>query len=170
MTDSSLSALRQLLLDRYDEFKARLTHRLGSADLAGDALHDTWLRLARTEAVGAVQRPSSYLFRIILNVAQDNRSSEKRHLTVTEIENLLDLADDTPHPAEVAEARSDLQAFETILAELPPLRRAILLAARLDKMPRQQIAEQLGISIRLVSKELRLAHEYCVARRKELEG
>ncbi|MBB4199986.1 RNA polymerase subunit sigma-70 [Rhodoblastus sphagnicola] len=169
MTDANLVKLRRLFLDRYDNLKAKLTQRLGSADLAGDALQDTWIKLARTETVGIVQSPSSYLFRVILNVARDNRRAEKRHLTAMEIESLLDLADDTPHPAQVAEARSELHAFEAVLAELPPLRRAILLAARVDNLPRQEIADRLGISLRLVSKELRLAHEYCVARRKEMK-
>jgi RNA polymerase sigma factor (sigma-70 family) len=168
MTDAALAALRRLFLERYDDLKSRLTRRLGSADLAGDALQDTWLRLARAETVGAMHSPTSYLFRIVLNVAQDNRRAEKRHLTSMEIESLLYIADDTPQPAQVAEARSDLRAFEAVLAELPPLRRAILLAARLDNLPLQEIADRLGISLRLVSKELRLAHEYCVTRRKEM--
>lgn len=170
MTEATVAALRRLFLDRYDDLKARLTNRLGSSDLAGDALQDTWLRLARADVTHAVRNPSSYLFRTILNVAQDQRRSEKRHLLAVEIESLLSLADDMPDPAQVAEARSDLRVFEAILAELPPRRRAILLAVRLDNLPLQEVANRLGVSLRLVSKELRLAHEYCVARRKELKG
>ncbi len=169
MNETNLVALRQLFLDRYDDLKQRLTRRLGSADLAGDALQDTWLRLAQTEAMDAVHSPKSYLFRIAFNMAQDRRRSEKRHLTVEEVSSLLELADDAPNPAEIAEARSDLYAFQMVLAELPTRRRAILLAARVDNLPRQEIAERLGVSRRLVSKELRLAHEYCVARRAQIK-
>jgi RNA polymerase sigma-70 factor (ECF subfamily) len=167
MTQVALAALRQLFLESYNDLKARLTRQLGSADLAGDALQDTWLRLARTESVVSVSSPRSYLYRIVLNVAQDNRRTEKRHLTVAEITGLLDVADGMPDPAQVTEARSDLEAFEKVLAELPPRRRAILLAARLDNLQLQEIADRLGISLRLVSKELRLAHEYCVSRSNE---
>ncbi len=81
MTDVTLAALRQLLVDRYDDLKARLAHRLGSADLAADALQDTWLRLARTDVVGVVRSPDNYLFRTVLNVAEDQRRSRSRHLT-----------------------------------------------------------------------------------------
>lgn len=168
MTKVTLAALRQLFLERYDELRGRLTRRLGSADLAGDALQDAWLRLARTETIGTVRSPDSYLLRIALNAAQDRRRAEKRYLTAVEIDSLLNLADDTPEPAQVAEARSDLQALEAVLAELPARRRTILLAARVDDMPRQEIADRLGISLRLVSKELQLAHEYCVVRRRQL--
>lgn len=169
MTETSLTALRQLFLERYDELKSRLTQRLGSADSAGDVLQDAWVRLARKDAIGSVHNPGSYLLRIVLNVAEDRRRAERRYLTAVEVESLLHLADETPDPARTVEARSDLRALSAVLAELPVRRRVILLAARLDNMPRQEIANRLGISLRLVSKELQLAHEYCVARRLEMK-
>jgi RNA polymerase sigma-70 factor (ECF subfamily) len=171
MSETTLPAvLRRLFLDRYDELKVRLTQRLGSADLATEVLQDTWLRLSHREPIGPVRDPVSYLFRMVLNVVQDRKRSEKRHLSAVEIENLLHLADTEPNPAEVAEARSDLRALALVLAELPPRRREILLAARLDDMPRDEIAARFGISPRLVFKELRLAHEYCLARMTRLKG
>ncbi|MGY3608187.1 sigma-70 family RNA polymerase sigma factor [Bradyrhizobium sp. Leo121] len=169
MTDAALSTLRRLFIDRYDDLKARLTKRLGSADLAGDALHDTWVRLSRADSVGVVQSPDSYLFRAVLNAAEDQRRADKRHLTAIEIDSLFDLADETPGPEQALQARSDLQTFESVLAELPPRRRAILLARRLDGLSREEIAARLGVSIRLVTKELRLAHEHCVARFRNLQ-
>ncbi len=99
MTDQGVSILRRLFLDRYDDLKARLTRRLGSADLAGDAMQDTWLRLARTESIGAVQSPRSYLFRIALNVAEDRRRMElRRPVLAVEIDSLLEVPDDAPTP------------------------------------------------------------------------
>src|SRR5262245_57913691 len=106
MTETNLAALRQLFLDRYDDLKLRLTRRLGSADLAGDVLQDTWLRLSRTESMGTVRSPGSYLFRMVLNVVQDRKRSDKRYLSAVEIDGLLHLTDSEPNPAEVAEARS----------------------------------------------------------------
>lgn len=168
MSDGGITALRRVFLDRYDDLRKRLTPRLGSADLASDALQETWLRLSRLDAGTVVKSPGSYLFRTVLSVAFDQRQSEKRHLTAVEVENLLNLADDVPDPHEVAQARSDLRALKAVLAELPARRRAILLAARVDGLALQDIATKLGVSLRLVSKELRLAHEYIVARRDEL--
>lgn len=169
MSETTLGALRQLLVDRYDEIKAKLARRIGSTDLAGDALQDAWLRLTSTETVGPVRSLESYLFRTVLNVAQERRRSERRQLSAVEIQKLLFLADETPDPAQTAEARSQLKVLETILSELPPRRRLILLMARMDGLPRQEIADRLGISLRLVSKELNLAHEYCVVRRIQMK-
>jgi RNA polymerase sigma-70 factor (ECF subfamily) len=170
MNDRGVSTLRRLFLDRYDDLKAGLTKRLGSADLAGDAMQDTWLRLARTESIGVVQSPRSYLFRIALNVAEDRRLMEKRRpVSAVEIESLLELPDDAPTPEQTMVARSDLAAFKAIVDELPRRRRAIFLAARFGNVSRQEIADRMGISLRLVAKELQLAIEHCVARYKELE-
>jgi len=164
MTETTLVGLRRLLLDRYDDLSARLTRRLGSAELASDALQDTWLRLAHAETIGHVRNPASYLFRIVCNVARDRQTSDRRLLAAVEIDSMFNLADEAPDPAHVAEMRSDLKKLEAVMAELPERRREILLAARLDNMPHQEIADRLGISLRLVSKELKLAHEYCLLR------
>ena len=115
-----------------------------------------------------MKSPNSYLFRTVLNVAFDLYQSEKRHLSALEIEGLLDLADDMPDPLRITQARADLRAMKAVLTELPARRRAILLAARVDGLSLQESATKLGVSLRLVSKELRLAHEYIVARREEL--
>ena len=168
MTETSLPVLRQLLLTRYDELKARLTQRLGSSDLAADAVQDTWLRLHHAESIGSVVSPVNYLFRIALNIARDRLVSERRYLTAVQIEQLLDFADESADPASLAETRSDLQLVERLISELPSRQREILVAARLDGLPRREIAERLGISLSLVEKELKLAHQYCMARRDQL--
>lgn len=170
MTDHASTNLRRQFLERYDDLKARLTKRLGSNDLADDAMQDTWLRLAHTEFVGAVQRPRSYLFRMALNVAIDRRRMELRRPTsAVEIEKLLEIADDMPTPEKIVLARSELEHFKAIVNELPPRRRMVFMAARFGNASRQEIADRMGISLRLVAKELQLALEHCVARYEELE-
>lgn len=169
MSDHALNSIRRLFVDGYDDLKRRLTERLGSADLAGDAMHDAWLRLEKAESIGIVQSPGNYLFRVMLNAADDQRRMQKRYASAIEIDSLLELADDTPTPEEAALARSDLDAFKAVLAQLPARRRAIFLAARVGNIPRQEIADRLGVSRRLVAKELLLAHEFCVAHFREMK-
>ncbi|MGO4683994.1 RNA polymerase sigma factor [Hyphomicrobium sp. 2TAF46] len=170
MSDNPLTIMRRLFVDGYDELKARLTQRLGSADLAGDAMHDAWLRLARADSVGAVQSPANYLFRVVLNVADDHRRREKRHRSAIDIEDALEVPDEAATPEEILLAQSDLAAFQAILEELPERQRTIFLAARIGNMPRQEIADRLGISRRSVAREILLAHKHCLARYLELKG
>lgn len=164
MTDASLALLRQLLLQRYAELKSRLARHLGSSDLASEALQDTWLRLERTDGIAAVQSHDAYLFRVALNLARDRQRREARRLSTNEVATLLTIVDEAPDAEQVAMARSDLRALEAVIAELPPRQRAILLAARLDGLPRREIAKRYRISTRLVQRELQEAQDYCAAR------
>jgi RNA polymerase sigma factor (sigma-70 family) len=167
VTEPSLALVRQFLIDRYDELKYRLTLRLGSSDLAGDALQDAWLNIQRVTKLGAIRNPGSYIFRVAMNAARDRmRDPNTRILSVAEVEGLLEIADEAPGPAETVEAQSDWRVLVTILQELPPRRREILIMARLDDIPRAEIARRLGISQRLVERELQRAQEYCIARRR----
>jgi RNA polymerase sigma-70 factor (ECF subfamily) len=171
MTENALTIMRRLLLDRYDDIRARLTKRLGSADHASDAMQDTWLRLAHTESVGPVKSPGNYLYRIALNVAEDHRRMERRQrISPIEIESLLGLADDAPTPEQTVLARSDLKAFKAIVDELPERRREIFMAARIGNMSQHEIADCLGVSRQLVTKEIGLALRHCLMRMKELKG
>ncbi len=167
MTESSLAIVRRFLVDRYDDIRRRLTLRLGSSDLAEDALQDAWVRIARVDALGAVRNPGNYIVGIAMNAARDRmRDASSRYLSKAEVDSLLDIPDEAPDAARIIEGRSELRALEQILHELPPRQRDILLAARLDQMPRQEIARRFGISLRLVEKELQIAQEYCLARRE----
>jgi RNA polymerase sigma-70 factor, ECF subfamily len=164
MIETSRATLRHLLLGGYDDLKRRLACRLGSMDLAGEALQETFLRLECAGDIGPVRQPRAYLYRIALNIAINRRVAENRRLTAAEAEALLDVVDETPDPARTAEARSEVEALKRALVELPPRRREIFLAAWVYEVPHQKIAERFGITLRTVQMELKDAREHCALR------
>ncbi len=170
MTEAGWAALQHRLLMRYTFLKKRLTYYFGSADLASDALQDTWLRLERGGELTTVRNPDTYLYSMAVNIAREIRRTENRRLTTSEIETLLEIEDEAPDAARTVEARAELEILATIIEELPIRQQAILLAARLDGMPRHDIAERFGVSVRFVQRELQQAHDYCAARLKKLTG
>jgi RNA polymerase sigma factor (sigma-70 family) len=160
MSDTSWTMLRELLVDRYDEFKRRLAYRLGSTELATETLHEVWLRLARSGSPGVVKSPESYVFRVALNVAFDKRHAEGRELPVADVEALRRLDDDELDPLRLTEARSEIMALKQALDELPERCRAIFIAARVDGEPHADIAAHLGVSTRMVERELKRAFDH----------
>ncbi|MEW6438763.1 MAG: RNA polymerase sigma factor [Pseudomonadota bacterium] len=171
MADEDRSpGLRTFFVERYADLRQRLARRLGSTDWADDALQDTYLRLHGTEIIGEIRNPGAYIFRAAVNIALNQRRAETRRLDPVEIEKLLHIADEAPDALRIVESRASVTKLRRILEELPPRTRAILLAARLEGLPRRRIAERFGISVSMVEKELRMAQEYCVARfgRKEI--
>lgn len=161
MGETSQATLRSLLASSYEEFKKRLSRRLGSDDFANEVLHETYLRVARMNDIGVVQDPRAYLYRIALNLAADRRQADGRRLNRSEIEALRHIADGALDPARIAEGRREIEALERALNELPARRRAIFIASRVEETPHQEIAARFGISTRMVEKELKRALEHC---------
>lgn len=166
MTIDTISSLRSLLLAEYVDFDRRLTRRLGSPDLASEALNETYLRLAGMREIGPVRSPKAYLFRIALNIAIDRRRAEKRRLTADEVDSLLEIPDDRPDAARVIEDRSDVELLQRAIAELPERRRRVLMLSRIEGLPNREIAALLGVTVRTVETDLKQAVEHCAERLK----
>lgn len=160
--------LRDFLVDRYDDLKRRLTLHLGSADLAGDALQDTWMRLHNDkDAAEPVQYPLSYLLRMATNSALDKLRSEKRYLTGAEVDLVLnELSDPAPTPEETLLTRLEVQKLAMVMSDMPLRRRNILMLIRVEQLSRQEVAQRLGVSLSLVDRELKRAHEFVVEHMK----
>lgn len=164
MSEPARELLRRFFLLGYDDLKVRLTRRLGSAELAGDALQDTWIRLERASPIGPVLSPRPYLLRVAYNIALKRLRRERDMVTLEEAREALDLVDAAPDPAKVTEARAELTLLRQAAEELTPRQRDILFAVRLDGIPVRDIALRHGISERLVALELKRAVLRCSQR------
>jgi RNA polymerase sigma-70 factor (ECF subfamily) len=164
VTNSNRTTLRAVLTADYHGLFRRLTRRLGSAELACEALHDTFLRLDRVSDESDVRSPKDFLFRIALNLATDKRRIDRRYLSAEEIDGFLTLPDSAPDPASIAEARSEIEALDRALAELPLRCREVFMCAIVERMADHEIASRLGVSVRTVEIDLRNTLKHCASR------
>jgi RNA polymerase sigma-70 factor (ECF subfamily) len=164
MTETTWATLRQLLTERYDDFRRRLRQRLGSDELARETLHETWLHLHDKSDLGSVQSPTGYLLRTAINLATDRGRKETRRAQRFDVREMLEIADEAPDAEREILAREEVSFLEQVLEELTPRRRMILLASRLEGMPLAKIAERLDLSQRFVEIELKAAVEHCARR------
>jgi RNA polymerase sigma factor (sigma-70 family) len=170
MSESGWAALLYAISARYDEIKAKLARSLGSRDLADEVMHETYLRLRHTEVVGAIQKPDAYIFRTALNIATDKRREANRRASLAEVLAVTQLDDDMRDLSREMEARLQVEVLKLALAELPPRRRAIFVAARVDGISHEEIARRLNLSRTMVQKELRRAIDHCLDRLGENDG
>src|SRR5262245_57294708 len=119
MSKIGWASLRELLIVRYDDFRRRLAKRLGSDDLALEALQETYLQLNRDVEYRLVRNPESYLYAIALNMAATLGRTERRLASGADIEAAIELADRAADPAQTVEAIFELEALERALGELP---------------------------------------------------
>lgn len=101
MNDKTPGRLLRVFLASYEQFRVRLRRRLGSDDLAGDVLHETYLRVGRMDEPEDLQRPDAYLYRMALNVAADRRAQDARLLTGAEVQVLLESVEEPRDPAAI---------------------------------------------------------------------
>jgi len=161
VADINRARLRGQLVENYGNLVKKLTRRLGSSDYAYEALHETFLRLDRVVEAVPVRSPADYIFRIAINIAKDRRKAQHRIVSAAEIDALLDICDEGPDPARVAEARSEIEAFKRALEGLPDRPREVLRSVAVEGQSAQQVAERIGVSIRTVESDLKLALSHC---------
>ncbi len=140
----------------------RFFHRAtGSAAIAEDLTQETFLRMAATD-VGALNSPSAYLHRISANLAADrSRANRRSRLSDASIEELLDVPDPAADPEAQLIAKDRMNRVFAAMEELPPRRREILLAARLEGIAHSVLASRYGVSTRTIEIEIRKALEHC---------
>jgi RNA polymerase sigma-70 factor (ECF subfamily) len=156
--------LRDLLVRDYLKLKNRLSRRFGSADLATEILHETYLRLGAIDSLSVARNPDAYLYRAALNVAADSRQEDRRWVDKATIEAVRRRDDYELDPEQILRAQQEWKALLAALGELPARRRAVFLAARLDGLSHRAIAEQLGVSVDTVDRELKQAFEFFAKR------
>lgn len=162
MTDASRALLRELLVDEYGDLRMRLTKRLGSADQAEEALHETWLQLETAKPSGSLRHPQSYLFRIAYHIALRGRRKARRTISLEEMREALDIPDDAPSPEEAIDAKTNLLLLQEAVGQLTARQRVVLLAHRLNRVPVAELAKRLGVSQRSIERDLQNAVLHCV--------
>lgn len=162
MSDSA--SLRQLLVGQYDALRKQLSRRLGSEELAADALQETYLHLACPRDIGTVGSPHHYLLTIALNIARMRFRSDRRCTSLTDLEAAHGFVDETPDPLRSLEGREDIAALQRAFDDLTPRRRRIFFAARIEEMRLRDIARECGLSQRAIEKELKAALTLCALR------
>jgi RNA polymerase sigma-70 factor (ECF subfamily) len=164
VSSSNISSLRAVFSSDYDGLAKRLARCLGSADLAREALHETFLRIDRVSDDVLVRSPVDYVFRAAINVAKDRRKSDSRLLKAAEIDAIIDIPDDSPDAFSVVANRGEFNEFTKALSELSDRRRQVFLAAHVEQISHEDIAKRFGINARTVAFDLQYAMQHLAGR------
>lgn len=133
---------------------------------AQDLAQEVFERLSRPEVLARIDRIDGYLFATAANLATEHfrrRQVRIAHPASDFTDNIQRSEDFAPD--RLLEGRQELELIVGALNELPERMRHIFILARLENMPRAEIAVRLGISKRLVEQQITLATA-CLADRR----
>jgi len=106
------------------------------------------------------QSLGAYLSRSVINLSLTYLKKNQRLLERNnDYSKELDLTDEEDQTDSAALYESKLLMIESLLEGLPPQCRKIVIMSKYDKMKQQEIADQLGISIKTVKNHLTIAYD-----------
>lgn len=126
---------------------------------AYDILHDALLKFAISPSTLNLEKPHAYLRVIAHNLANEDRQFNKRLVTFSsdEFDLTAFLEDPTsaaPSPEELTSIKQRLEALQRVINRLPPKCREAFWLYRIDQRSLKEIADQLSISVNMVSRHI----------------
>jgi RNA polymerase sigma factor (sigma-70 family) len=155
-------SVKELIGRYHGSLVSFLRQRLRVADDAVDVAQEAYIRMLQYEGSREVQSPSSLLFRVAINIANDVGRAEQvrqaaNHFPVDD----LDLDSGLASPEREVAAAQDLEVLYQAIAGLPPKCQQVFLLSRVQSMTYPQIASHCGISVKMVEKHISHALAIC---------
>ncbi len=148
----------------YRRYRSELLHHLQRLvqcpDAAQDLLHESYVILSRSAAVGAIEHPRGFLYRIAGNLALDHLRHNKivdAHRTAWATHE----AEPFPDAAEQLSAQQWRALLHQTSAELPPRCRDAFILHKLHGSSYRDIAKLLDISESAVEKHIIKGLAHC---------
>lgn len=155
---------------RYGAVLVRYFLRRGfNAADAQDFTQEVFLRLSRPDLLPAVQSADAYLFAVAGNLVTEHHRQRavRRAYALDRVRSDVDRCDPLS-PDRVLGGREELDLVVTTLNEMPERMRNIFILARLEDMPRSEIAVRMGVSKRTVEGDIMAATAWLAERRRRL--
>ena len=146
-----------------------IAKRLRSAADARDLAHEAYVRLLRVKRRDLIRDPRAYLYRIAANILYEFELQRK-----ADAAGLMRCAEYQLVDWELSDSEQDVESLiaqrriETVLDQLSPRCRAVVILYRRDGMTYKEIGARIGISTSMVKKYLARGLRHCREQLSEL--
>ena len=139
-----------------------LATRLRSVQEAKEVAQEAYVRLLSLEDSGAVSFLRAFLFKTAANLAVDRIRSRNRQQQAQDA-GLCDESREAPTPDREAASAQEVEIVRRLIGELPPKCRHAFLLHRVHGAEFSEIAQEMGLSERMVRHYVLRAVLYCRA-------
>ncbi|BCA56585.1 DNA-directed RNA polymerase sigma-70 factor [Nitrospira sp. KM1] len=144
------------------ELQRFLLRRIGCPDTAADLVQETFLRVAQLPLTPQPDNPRAFLFRIASNLAIDElRKNQVRKPYQAPLEDAEHVPSAAPTGEQAVFDKQRMELLQQALDQLPPRCRTVFILRRIEGYSYEEIASRLGLSERMVAKEINRALAHC---------
>lgn len=162
----------------YRELLAFLSYRLRDRDTAADLAQESYARVYASERAGTpVRDPRALLYTTARNLVTDHHRRSQARGGDAEPAPDDEAADPDAHagpgayePETVLEARQRFEALAAIVDSLPPRCREVFLLIRIEGLSYAEAATTMGIAVKTVEMQMKIAMDACWERMERLDG
>lgn len=169
MLEFTPSEAEALIAKHRKELHSFLLRRVACAETANDLLQDVFLRLVNCKPSEPILNPRAFVYRIAANLASDH-IRQRRDTVDLDTAEVIELSDDKREPEAIVFSQQQIGLCEQALSELSPLSLKILMMSRFEGYTHKQIAEELGISVSWVEKNIIAALKQCKRALEDANG
>jgi RNA polymerase sigma-70 factor (ECF subfamily) len=155
-------SIQEIISRHHSALLSFLRLRLRVSHDADDVAQESYIRMMQYEGSREIRSPSSMLFRIAINVANDlGRSELARRAPHQCTLDAVQLVSDWPSAEREIGACQDLELLRAAIAQLSPKCQNVFLLSRAHMMTYTEIANHCGISLKMVEKHISRALAVC---------
>ena len=163
---SPREAFDTALGEHRDELLHYLRKRLGDRELAADLAQETLSRMMKYRNAGDIEDHRQMLFRIANNLIFEHHRTRQRHHAGDHhsLDDTGPLRSSEPPVEAIVDARQAIDILlKRTIGDLPPKCRLAFMLSRFDGLSYPQIADRMGISVKMVEKHITKALLACRA-------
>ena len=165
------SVLVDAFLAHEKELLNFLSKRLGSRSLAADLTQDLYVKICKMNELGQVRDGRAYLFGMAANLATDYLRVERRRAQIrSEADGTVWARHEELTPERQVMDRAELHFMEQEIAKLSPRCRRVFYLSRFEGWSQADIAQELGVGVTTVYKELKKAMSAMRDARRRFRG
>lgn len=159
---SQAERITRLFSEHNESLIRFLATRLRSVQEAQEVAQEAYVRLLTLEDSGAVSFLRAFLFKTAANLAVDRLRSRNRWQQTVDA-GLCDEVRETAAPDREVSSAQEVEIIGRLIGELPPKCRRAFLLHRIDGLEFAEIAQQMGLSERMIRHYVLQAVLHCRA-------
>jgi len=166
MADTKKGLVERLYAEHYDALRTFFYRRIRARYDAADLAQEVYVRMLRMSDTEGIRNPEAYLYTVASNLVKEHAVVDRRQENAVAIDDASvdDQLAELPTLDRQLDTAQRLLRLRTVLAQLSPKCRAVVILRYQYELSYQEIAERLGVSSNMVKKYLAHALGHCQSR------